>query len=160
MISLDIFEDRFLGHDYKVMKYTNWASRWYHLISLKTVFSSWLQSYEIYKPSESVISSSLTTPISSLYPVTCHLSIAIVMSMEYWSGQLRWLIIVYNSQNCVRDNLEQNLDVRNQKWRIKTRRNTFWSINNVAVVAYCLYQLKWCPGPFGKGHNLEVRGQK
>ena len=30
MISLDIFEDSFLAHDYKVVKYTNWASRWYH----------------------------------------------------------------------------------------------------------------------------------
>ena len=140
-------------------------------------FSAWLQTYEIHKLSESVISSSLTTPISSLSPVTCHLSRAIVMSMEYWSRRWRWLImsmeywsrrwrwlmmIVYISQNCVQDHLEQNPEVRNQKWRIKTRRNTFWSINNVAVVAYCPYQLKWCPGPFGaeKGHNLEVRGQK
>ena len=97
-----------------------------------------------------------------LSPQTCHLSIAIVMSMEYWSGRLQWLIIVYLSQSCVRDHLGQNLEVRNQKWRIKTRRNIFWSINNVVVVTYCPYQLKWCPGSFGagKGRNLEVRGQK
>ena len=107
-------------------------------------FSAWLQSCEIYKLSESVISSSSTTPISSLYPVTRHLSRAIVMSMEYWSGLWRWLIIVYLSQSCVRDHLEQNLDVRSQKWRINTRRNTFWSINNVVVVAFYPYQLKWC----------------